>query len=74
MASEQSATGAISTEIRACMARGHRTQSELAAELGLSQPSVSARLKGEVPWDVDELAAVASWLDIPLAELVASAA
>lgn len=56
------------------MARGHRTQSELAAELGLSQPSVSARLKGEVPWDVDELAAVASWLDIPLAELVSSAA
>ncbi len=56
------------------MARGQRTQGELAAVLGLSQPSVSSRLKGDVAWDVDELAKVASWLDVPLAELIASAA
>ena len=48
--------------------------SKKAAVLGLSQPSVSSRLKGDVAWDVDELAKVASWLDVPLAELIASAA
>lgn len=74
MPTDQSPTQVVSGEIRACMARGQRTQGELAAVLGLSQPSVSSRLKGDVAWDVDELAKVASWLDVPLAELIASAA
>jgi len=74
MTSHQSVTQAVSGEIRACMARGQHTQGELATVLGLSQPSVSSRLKGDVAWDVDELAKVAQWLDVSLSELIASAA
>ena len=56
------------------MARAQHTQVELASILGLSQPSISSRMKGDVAWDVDELVKIAAWLDVPLSDLIARAA
>ena len=56
------------------MARSRRTQGDLAEALGVSQPQVSARLAGRVDWSIDELAAVSTWLDVPLSELIRDAA
>lgn len=54
----------VSRQIRAALAADRRTQSELAAMLGISQPQVSARLNGSVCWSVDEVSKVATWLNI----------
>jgi transcriptional regulator with XRE-family HTH domain len=58
--------------VRAEMARRGVSQVKMAAALGLSQPSVSARLRGVTPFDVDELHAVADFLDVPVAALLPS--
>lgn len=58
--------------VRAEMARRGVSQVKLAAALGLSQPSVSARLRGITPFDVDELHAVAAFLGVPLSALLPS--
>lgn len=62
----------VAEEVRALLARRRLSQSKLAAALGLSQAAVSRRLSGEVPFDVNELAATARYLDVPLGQLVAS--
>lgn len=56
--------------IKAEMARRGVKQAALAAALGLSQPQVSARLRGVVPFNVNELLAVAAFLDVPVATLL----
>ena len=58
-------------EVRAEMARQRRSGVELATHLDLSQQAVSRRLAGEVAFDLDELAAVAEWLGVPLQTLIA---
>ncbi len=65
---------ALADEIRGQLARSHRTQADLAALLGVSQPQVSARMRGEVPWRVDELVRVAEWLDVRPSVLLGDAA
>lgn len=60
----------IGANVRAEMARRGVTQAKLAAALGLSQPSVSARLRGVTPFDVDELHTVADFLGVPLSDLL----
>lgn len=60
--------------IRAEMARGDHTQSNLAQKLGVSQVAVSKRLRGVVPLSVPELLAVAEFLDVPPAQLLGRAA
>ena len=49
------------------------TQRTIADALGLSQSAASRRLVGDVPFDVDELAAVAKVLGVPLTRLVEEA-
>lgn len=56
--------------IRAEMARKRRTQVGLAAVLGIAQSGVSARMAGKTPFDVNELYAIAEWLDVPLSKLL----
>ena len=63
----------VAGEIRAELARQRRTQTDLAAELGLSQPSVSQRLSGQVPMTVDEVARIADWRGVPVSVLVDAA-
>jgi transcriptional regulator with XRE-family HTH domain len=56
--------------IRAEMARNGLTQRDLAALLGLSQPTVSARLRGRTDFTVSEVRAIARWLGVPVAVLI----
>lgn len=51
------ATGA---RIKGFMASRSITQAQVAAHLGLSQPAVSRRLRGEVPFNVDEIHSLAA--------------
>lgn len=64
---------AVSGEIRAGLARSNRKQADLAACLGISQPQVSARLRGQVAWTVDELVAVAEFLGVTPGSLLDAA-
>lgn len=52
------------------MARMGVTQSQLASHLGMAQAAVSRRLRGETSWRVDELQAVADFLDVPVSALL----
>lgn len=60
----------LAANLRGEMARQRRRQVDLAAVLSMSQAAVSRRLSGETPLDVDELYAVASWLDLPITDLM----
>lgn len=62
-------SAAVGANVRAEMARRGMMQQELATTIGLSQPGLSKRLRGAVAFDVDELAAVATALDIAPADL-----
>ena len=56
--------------VRAEMARCGVTQMTLASKIGISQPGISARLRGKTPFDINELCQIASVLDVPLAVLL----
>jgi transcriptional regulator with XRE-family HTH domain len=60
--------------VRAEMARRKISQEAVAQTLGLSQASVSARLRGVTPFRVDELLRIADLLDVPLELLLVGAA
>lgn len=61
---ETRTAGRVGANVRAELARRGKTQAWLAGVLGSSQQSVSSRLRGEVAFDVDELAAVAAALEV----------
>lgn len=52
------------------MARQGVTQREIAAAVGLPQPSISKRLAGAIPFDLAELEAVAEALGVPVAKFL----
>lgn len=52
------------------MARQRITQSDVARELGIGQPSVSKRLSGQVPFDVDQLAKLSALLGVSIERLL----
>jgi hypothetical protein len=52
------------------MARSGVTQEMIAARLGIRRQNVSTRLAGVVAWTMDELAAVADLLEVPVAHLL----
>ncbi len=58
------ARSAIAGAVRAEMARQSRTQRQLAAALGIDQPSISLRLRGERPFRAEELVAIAAFLGV----------
>lgn len=64
----------VAAEVRALMGRGrgHRRvpQAKLAADLQMAQASLSRRLTGEVPFDIDELAKIARYFGVPLWSLL----
>jgi transcriptional regulator with XRE-family HTH domain len=65
-------TPAIQTgaNVRAEMARRGVTQQTLAAHLNLPQSAVSNRLRGKTAFNVNELAAAAAFLGVPLSALL----
>ena len=62
---------AVSAEIRALMGRHRVTQTELAHWLGIGQSSLSERLNGRVPWDIDDLNGIAERFGVEVATLFA---
>lgn len=63
-------TEQVAAEVRAYMARGRINQTQLAEALGLTQSSVSKRLRGVIAFDVNELQQVAEVLGVHPAVLL----
>ncbi|MGN6245160.1 MAG: helix-turn-helix domain-containing protein [Motilibacteraceae bacterium] len=63
-------TDSVSANVRAEMARRGLSQTDVAAILGVSQVSVSARLRGKVAWRIDDLTALARHFGMPVADLL----
>lgn len=61
----------LNETIRLLLTRTGRRHSDLAEMLGVRQPSVSARLRGESHWKLDDAAEVATWFGLTLPELLA---
>lgn len=53
-------------EVRAALAREQITRSAVAKHLGHSRAAMTRRLSGEIPLNVNELAALAVLLDVPV--------
>jgi transcriptional regulator with XRE-family HTH domain len=64
---------AVATAIRLALAAEKKSGRALAEEIGMPQSNFSRRMAGEVAFSIDELAAIAAKLNMPLAELVATA-
>lgn len=64
----------VAGEVRAHLARRQLSGKQLATALGVSQFSVSRRLRGEVPFSVDELSVAADFLGVDLSDLLAERA
>ena len=60
----------VAANVRAELGRHRRTQTAVGQHLGLSQTAVSRRLTGAIPFDVNELHLLATWLDVPVGTLL----
>lgn len=60
----------VASEVRAEMARQQVSQQALADKLGWTQPKVSRRISGAVPFDVAELNAIATALGVPVVQFL----
>ena len=58
----------IAGEVRAWMARRRRSSRSVAAQLGCTEPYLSRRLTGAVPFNAAELATIAELLEVPVSE------
>ena len=67
---KKAANEVIGERIHTLMWREKRAQRELGALLGVDQASISKRLRGKTNWTAVEVAAVATWLNVSVAELV----
>lgn len=56
----------VAAEVRAQLARAKRTGRSVALQLGWKQTYISRRLTGAVPFDVNDLDAIASVLGVPV--------
>jgi len=65
MSSEAEYWQRIAGGVRAEIARQRRTASDLTDILHLSRNSVYRRVNGEVPFDLNEITLVSSWLGVP---------
>lgn len=61
----------VSGEVRAWMARRDLKQEALAKALGITQPSLSMRLRGRTRWTIQDLVVVSKTLDVPISVLLA---
>jgi transcriptional regulator with XRE-family HTH domain len=60
----------VAAEVRAHAARRGLQQQDLAHALGYQQPQISKRLRGLVPFTINEIAALAALLDIQPSDLL----
>lgn len=61
----------IAEEIRVLLARRRMSASELARQMGTTQPYISRRLTGEIAFDVDDLEKIAGVLHVQPRDLLA---
>ena len=70
-------TGVVAVQaasnLRAELARQNRKKNELAVLLGISPTAVTRPISGATPLDVNEVVAIAQWLDIPVSALLETA-
>ena len=59
----------VAAEVRAVLARKRSSQRQLAKALGLTQPVIWRRLQGDMQFRVDELQAVAEFVEVPVSTL-----
>lgn len=64
----------VAEAIRNALAEAKKSGRQLAHEIGMPRSNLSRRMTGEVDFTIDELAAIAAALDIPLSALVEEAA
>lgn len=69
----QSLTHRVAAEVRAEMARQRVNQREVAKILGVSQPQVSQRLRGEIAFDTEELEKLARAFQVSASQFVPDA-
>lgn len=70
----QPLTETVAAEVRAELARRNISKTDAAAKLGISRTLLWNRLRGESPFTVDELEALAELLGIPAARFLSSGA
>ena len=56
----------IAIELR----RSRHTAKELAMRLGVDPSTISKKMRGTRPWDIDELLSTASWLGVDVGEFL----
>jgi transcriptional regulator with XRE-family HTH domain len=70
----QPLTETVAAEVRAELARRNISKTEAAAKLGISRTLLWNRLRGESPFTVDELEALAELLGVPAARFLTGGA
>lgn len=63
----------VGAEVRGLLAKHRISQAAAGTRLGLSQAAMSRRLTGEIPFNVDELSALADLLGVPASTLLDAA-
>ena len=64
------ANAIIGERVHTQMWRRGKTQTQLAKLLGVTQGSVSNRLRGKTLWTATEVLVVSAWLDVQVTELM----
>lgn len=72
-ASTGTAAQRAAAEIRGLMGARKLGPADLAPILGLSPSTAARRFNGEITLNINELEAVASWLDVPITRIIAPA-
>ncbi len=62
---------AVASEVRALMGRFQVSQTALSQAIGIAQSGLSRRLRGDVPFDVDDIYTIAAYFDVPVTSIVA---
>ncbi len=70
MAMTETLSGRVAANVRAEIARQGLRQPTVASACDLSQTGLSKRLNGHVQWSINELAAVADALGVPVSVLI----
>ena len=71
---QEKAAARVATEIRGLMGARKLSPIDLAKALNVSRHTASRRINGETDLSINEVEAIAAWLDVPVTRLIAPAA
>ena len=63
-------TASVAAEVRAELGRQRISQRQVGDAIGMSQAAAWRRLRGDVPFDIAELSAVAEFLGVPVTQFL----